>query len=93
MGDNACKNVLNKLAIQLLKLYNTTVPSLEWIELNMKQILTSRQVTFSVLKTNNKKMGLNILVNRLSVLNGKIPLSWLNSSLESFKIKCKGLLL
>ena len=81
-----------KLAIQLFKLYNTTIHSMDWTELNLNQISTSRQTTFSVLKT-NKKVGLNILVNRLSILNGKIPLGWLNCSLESFKVKCKGLLL
>ena len=82
-----------KLAIQLFKLYNTNTHSMEWVELNLNQILTSRQTTFSVLKTNNTKVGLNILVNRLSVLNGKIPLKWLNGSMESFKVKCKNLLL
>ena len=82
-----------KLAIQLFKLYYPTSPSIEWIKLNTNQTLTSQQSTFSILKTNCKKVGLNILVNRLSVLNRIIPLSWLNGFLESFKIKCKGLLL
>ena len=68
--------------------------SMEWIELDLNQILTSQQTTFSVPKTKNTKVGLKIfLVNRLSVLNGRIPLGWLNGSLESFKVKCKNLLL
>ena len=36
---------------------------------------------------------LNVLVNRLSALNSKIPLEWLNGSLDSFKVKAKRLLL
>ena len=39
------------------------------------------------------KVGSNLLVNRLSALNNTIELAWLNLSLNSFKIKCKELLL
>jgi hypothetical protein len=35
------------------------------------------------------KIGSNASSNRLYVMNGKIPLDWLNLSLDSFKIKCK----
>ena len=44
-------------------------------------------------KTNNYKVGMNSLSNRLWFLNGKIQLDWLGQSFDSFKIKCKGLLL
>ena len=81
------------LAIQLFKLYNTSNHSLEWIEFNLNQILTSRQTTFAIFETNNRKVGITMLTNRLSVLNGKIPLDWLNNRLDSFKVKCKKLLL
>ena len=30
-----------------------------------------------------------MLTNRLSSLNGKIPLAWLYNSIDSFKMKCK----
>ena len=40
-------------------------------------------------KSNTSKVGLNLLVNRLSILNGKIPLIWLNETMTSFKLKCK----
>ena len=58
-----------------------------------KQTFTSRQKTFSIFKTNSTKVGLNILANRLSVLNGKIPLHWLNGTIISFKLHCKKLFL
>ena len=41
-----------KTAIQLHKLYNATDPSLDWISLNVDQILTTRQIFFIILKTN-----------------------------------------
>ena len=85
--------LLYKLSIQLFKLYNSNEHSLEWISLNLNQILTSRQSKFQIMKTNDKMVGLNILTNRLSALNGKIPLDWLNGSLDSFKIKSKKLLM
>ena len=45
------------------------------------------------IKSNIYKVGINSLANRLSVLNYKIPLSWLNMSMNTFKIKCKRLFL
>ena len=45
------------------------------------------------LKSNIGKVGLNALANKLSVLNGKIPLNWLRLNLDSFKIKFKTALL
>ena len=85
--------LLYRLSIQLFKLYNTNVDSLEWVSLYWNQILTSRQSKFAILKTNVTKVGLNILANGLSALNSKIPLDWLSGSLDSFKVKAKRLLL
>ena len=81
------------LAIQLFKLYNTEDRSIDWILLNLNQTLTPHQTSFSILKSNKRKVGLNLLANRLSALNGKIRLDWLNCSLDSFKVKCKKLML
>ena len=82
-----------KTAIQLYKLYNSNEQSLDWICLNLNQILTTRQTKFMILKTNKTKVGLNTIANRLSILNGLIPLSWLGDSLNEFKIKIKKLFL
>ena len=79
------------LGIQLYKLYNTREHSLEWLHLNQNQILTSRQTRFQILRSNSLRIGLNALANRLANINGKIELTWLNLSYESFKIKCKRL--
>ena len=82
-----------KLAIQLHKLYNVGNFSLDWIALNFDQILTSRQTNFLISKSNKHKVGMNILPNRFSVVNGIILLLWLNYSLDRFKINVKKLLL
>ena len=81
--------MLYKTAIQLFKMYNTKEHSWEWIEMNFKQIITSRQMAFATLRANATKVGINQLSNRFHALNGQIPLTWLNGSLDSFKVNCK----
>ena len=44
-------------------------------------------------KSDNLKIGVNCLANRLCLLNKIIPLSWLNDTIETSKVKCKKLLL
>ena len=85
--------MLYKLALALHKLYNVEFNPIEFIILNFNQILTGCQENFISLKSNSFKVGIIPLSNRLHLLNNKIPLSWLNLSLCSFKIKCKKLLL
>ena len=78
-----------KHAILLYKLYNTINSTSDWVKLNFQQTLTSRQVNFKISQTNCYRIGLNLICNRLTVLNNKIPLKWLSLSIESFKLKCK----
>ena len=82
-----------KHALLLFNIYNNEVPHFEWLALNIDQIFTSRSNKFQVLTVINYKVGSNILTHRLSVINNQIPLSWLNLSKETFKIKCKELFL
>ena len=84
---------LYKHALLLYKLYNTNLPEMDWIALNFQQINATRQTTFKIVKSNNYKVGNNIITNRLHSLNNLIPLMNLNDSLSSFKIKCKKSLL
>ena len=78
-----------KHALLLYNIYNENQPSAEWLALNFNQIITSRQTSFQISKLNNYKVGLNILSNRLAVINKMIPLDWLALSKESYKVKCK----
>ena len=78
-----------KLALCLYKLYNIPFNPIEFQLLNYNQILTGRQLNFCTLRSNSFKVGMNCLSNRLHSINNLIPLSWLNLSQDSFKIKCK----
>ena len=78
--------MLYKHAIMLHKLYDENYPETEWLALNFQQTTCQRQTKFYVLKSNNYKIGNNILTNRLSTLNNKIDLNDLNKSLSSFKV-------
>ena len=82
-----------KCAIQLFKLYNANEYTFDWTLLNINQIFTSRQTTFIILKSNLTKVRLNLITNRLSVINRKISFSWLNSTITSFKLHCKKIVL
>ena len=82
-----------KLSLCLYKLYNVLFNSKEFLRLNENQILTSQQTFFITGRSNNLKIGLNCLSNRLSLLNKTIPLNWLNESLCTYKVKCKKLML
>ena len=83
------KFMLYKHAIELHKLFNLQQPPLDWVALNFDQSTSRRQRFFNITPSGNYKIGNNILSNRLSVLNNKIELDWLNQSLQSFKITCK----
>ena len=80
-----------RLATQLFKTYNNNDYTHDWVLLYQNQIFTSRQTMFMALKSNNTKVGITVLADRLTILSGKIPFNWLNKSLMSFKMKCKRL--
>ena len=82
-----------KLALLLHKLYNSKIPSEEWLHLNFDQILTTRQTHFMTNVNINCVTGKNALTNRLNHLNGKILLEHLNYGINQFKIECKKIFL
>jgi hypothetical protein len=59
----------------------------DWVNLNLKQILTSRHLNFKNISEDNYEIGNNLLCNRLASLNDEIILAWLALAIESFKIK------
>ena len=73
MNNRAMPNaiMLYKCAIQLFKIYNANAYMFDYL-INFNQT-TSRQTTFTIVKSNSTKVGLNIIANRLSIINGKIP--------------------
>jgi hypothetical protein len=78
-----------KHALLLFKIFNENTASPDWIQLNFTQIQSRRQKFFECISDSNFKIGKSIISNRLSMLNKKIPLSWLNKSFEAYKIDCK----
>ena len=84
---------LYKHAQILHKLYNGGEPDIEWVSLNFQHQFSMRQGHIIVAKANNLRVGENIIINRLSVLNRKIPLEWMNFSYGGFKKRIKELFL
>ena len=84
------KYLLYKHALWTFKLFNETpIHTLEWTYLNTNIILTYRQTTFKTSTDNLRRVGLNALANRVTVINNTILLKWFNLCYESYKIKCK----
>ena len=88
MGEQ--KEQLQKM---LHKLYNQVEPDIKWISLNFQHQFLMRRGHFIVVKTNNIRVGENILVKRLNVLNNKISLDWLNLPYGAYKRKIKEMFL
>ena len=69
--------------------YNNQTPCKDWLDLNLNQNFNAREPNFHVFNCNLYNIGKNEISERLNLLNGKIPLVWLNQDKISFKIKCK----
>ena len=85
--------LLYKHALQLYRVLNNMKPVYDWTVLNFTQSLTSRQTKLMAIKTNNFKVGFDLLCNRLSIKNGKFELTKLNKQFVSYKVGCKNLFL
>ena len=81
--------LMYKHAQMLHKLYNQVEPDIGWTSLNFQHQFSMRRGQIIVAKTNNIRVGENILANRLNVLNNKIPLDWLNLPYGAYKRKIK----
>ena len=58
--------------VELFKLYNSNDESEDWMDLNNPQNFTGRNDYVNVFDTSSLKVGKNILVNRMSIINGEI---------------------
>ena len=85
--------IMYKHAITMYKLFKTCQPEQEFINLNFQLNLNTRVTHANFFNRQNYEIGNNILLNRLSHLNNKIEKSWLDLSLDSFRVKCKQLFL
>ena len=82
-----------KHAITMFKLFKHCQPENEFMHMNFQLNQNPRLNYANFFSRHNYDSGKNILLNRLSHLNGKIEKSWLELSLDSFKVRCKQLFL
>ena len=78
-----------RLAIQLFKLYNSRTETQDWIDLNFQQNFNERMTKVQINDVSSLRIGRNSLMNRLNCINNTIDYSWLNKSIDTFKIQCK----
>ena len=90
LPNNYC---LYRHCLLLFKVFNSSIPKKDWLDLNFRMINTSRQTHFEISNSSSYKVGNNILSNRLSCISKKITLDMLNLPIETFKIKCKSMFL
>ncbi len=77
----------------MYKLFNDCVPALEHLHLNFQLADNERSEFLNFTRNDKFRVGANILINRLTELNGLINKNWLLLSLDSYKIKCKSIFL
>ena len=82
-----------KHSILMFKLFKTCQPEQEFVNLNFQYNQNERIPSANFFSRSNYEQGKNILLNRIAHLNNKINKSWLNLSMDSFKVKCKELFL
>ena len=87
------KFCLYRHCLLLHKVFNDFIPKRDWIDLNFQMINTSRQTSFEIQNHSVYKVGNNILSNRLTCINKKVPLNILNLDIGPFKVICKNMLL
>ena len=78
-----------KHALLLHKLFNLEVPKKDYIDLYFQQVINGRTGTLSFVRTNNYKIGLNLICNRMHIINNRIEDIWMSESLHTYKIRRK----
>ena len=82
-----------KLSLQLFKSYNDNQQNKTWLSLNFQQMFNNQTDTILIADDLRNRTGKNYIINRLSVLCGKVKLDWMNLSYGAYKLKCKNLFL
>ena len=79
--------MLYQLSLSLYKIYNFECRDLDFETITVidQMILTSRQINFSILRYNKRKIGLNTTANKLYHISNLVGLERLNLSFIHFK--------
>ena len=80
-------------ALELYNVYNSEDMNTDWIDLNMQQNFNGRNDYVHIVDHSRVRVGKNLLMNRLSLINDSINYDWLTLSKDTYKIKCKEKLL
>ena len=78
-----------KHALILHKIYNTETPNNNWIDLFFNQNFNNRNPNANFIDTSRFKQGKNLLINRFTCINNKVPFHALNLKYSAFKRWCK----
>ena len=78
-----------KHALILHKIYNTETPNNNWIDLFFNQNFNNRNPNANFIDTSRFKQGKNLLINRFTCINNKVPFHALNLKYSVFKRWCK----
>ena len=84
----AQKTIYNH-SILLHKIYNDPHESNDWLDLFFNQNFNDRNTKANFFDTCKYKPGKNLLANRFTILNNKIPYDWLNLPLTKYKMMSK----
>ena len=82
-----------KHAIMIYKLMKCELCKDEFLQLNFQLNNNARLSKMNFLKRQRFDVGKNVLLNWMSCLSNMIEKSWLDLSLNGYKLKCKGLFL
>ena len=77
------------MSLLLYQIFNETNHTKDWLTFANQIVMTGRQTKFDILRSNNYKIGMNILANKLYAIKQKIDLVVFNLSYGLFKRKMK----
>ena len=80
-------------AILLYKMFNSIICENEFIQMNFQLFDNARNPKIVFIRNQNYDVGKNTLLNRFCDLNNMIDKSWLELSLDTYKVKCKEMFL
>ena len=78
-----------KHALDLYKLFNSETQNDDWIDLNNQQNFNDRVQSIQVIDDSRLKIGKNLFVNRLTMLNNEINFDLMNVLNNTYKFNCK----
>ena len=80
-------------ALLCYQVYNSENSTKDWLDIHFNQNFNNRNHNVNFHDTSSNKQGKNIISNRLSVINNKIPYAWLNLPFGTFKLNCRKMFL